>query len=45
MNLIRRKKFKYLEEHNKLSFCRKMNMEEISGDLMKEDKNIMEAYN
>jgi hypothetical protein len=45
MNLIRRKKLKYLEEHNKLSFWKKMNMEEISGDLMKEDKKIMEAYN
>jgi len=36
---------KYLEEHNKLSFWDKMNMKEIAGDLMKEDKTIMEAYN
>ncbi len=36
---------KYLEAHNKLSFWKRMNMEEIAGDLMKEDKKIMEAYN
>ncbi|NQT79688.1 MAG: CGGC domain-containing protein [Candidatus Aminicenantes bacterium] len=36
---------KYLEAHDKLSFWKKMNMEEIAGDLMKEDKKIMEAYN
>ena len=36
---------KYLETHNKLPFWKKMNMEEIAGDLMKEDKRIMEAYN
>ena len=36
---------KYLEEHNKLSFWKKMNMKEIAGDLMEEDKAIMEAYN
>ena len=36
---------KYLEAHNKLSLWEKMNIEEIAGDLMKEDKNIMGAYN
>jgi predicted metal-binding protein len=36
---------KYFETHNKLPFWKKMNMEEIAGDLMKEDKRIMEAYN
>lgn len=36
---------KYLEAHSKLSFWKKMNMEEIAGDLMKENKKIMEAYN
>ena len=36
---------KYLEAHYKLSFWKRMNMEEIAGDLMKEDKKIMEAYN
>ena len=36
---------KYLEAHNKLSFWEKMNMEEIEGNLMKENKKIMEAYN
>jgi len=34
-----------LEPHNKLSFWKKMNMEEIAGDLMREDKKIMETYN
>jgi predicted metal-binding protein len=36
---------KYLEAHNKLSFWKKMNMEEIASELMKEDKEIMKAYN
>jgi len=36
---------KYLEAHQKLSFWKKMNMEALAGDLMKEDKKIMEAYN
>jgi len=36
---------KYLEAHSKLSFWKKMNMEEIAGNLMKENKKIMEAYN
>lgn len=36
---------KYMDEHKKLSFWDKMNMKEIAGDLMEEDKGIMEAYN
>jgi predicted metal-binding protein len=36
---------KYLEAHSKLSFWEKMNMNEIAGDLMKEEASIMEAYN
>lgn len=36
---------KYLEVHQNLSFWKKMNMEGIAGDLMKEDKKVMEAYN
>ena len=36
---------KYLEAHKSLSFWKKMNMEGLAGDLMKEDRKIMEAYN
>ena len=36
---------KYFDTHRKLSFWKKMNMQEIAGYLMKEDKKIMEAYN
>ena len=36
---------KYLEVHEKLSFWKNMNMEEIAGQLMKEDRSIMKAYN
>jgi len=36
---------KYLEAHKKLPFWKETNMEEIAGDLMKEDKKIMEDYN
>lgn len=36
---------KYLEAHEKLSFWGKMNMEEIAGDLMAEDREIMKSYN
>lgn len=36
---------KYLEAHNQLSFWKKMNMEEIAGDLMAEERDIMESYN
>lgn len=36
---------KYLEAHDKLSFWKKMNMEEIAGDLMAEDREIMKSYN
>ena len=36
---------KYFEVHNKLSFWKDMKMEEVAGNLMKEDKVIMEAYN
>jgi predicted metal-binding protein len=36
---------KYLEVHRKLPFWKNMNMEELAGDLMKEDKVVMESYN
>ena len=36
---------KYWEAHQNLSFWKKMKMEGLTGDLMKEDKKIMEAYN
>ncbi len=36
---------KYFDAHQNLSFWKKTNMEEFAGDLMKEDKRIMEAYN
>lgn len=36
---------KYFEAHHRLSFWKKMNMEEIAGDLMAEDRKIMEDYN
>ena len=36
---------KYLEAHSKLSSWKKMNMEELAGDLMREDRKIMEDYN
>ncbi len=36
---------KYLEVHQKLPFWRDMKMEELAGDLMKEDRKIMESYN
>ena len=36
---------KYLDTHNRLTFWKKMNMNEIAGDLMEEDKDILEAYN
>jgi len=36
---------KYLEVHQKLPFWKNTNMEELAGDLMKEDKAIMESYN
>jgi hypothetical protein len=34
---------KYLEVHKKLSFWKNTNMEELAGDLMKEDRAVMEA--
>ncbi len=34
-----------IEAHKDLPFWKETNMEEIAGDLMKEDKKIMEAYN
>jgi predicted metal-binding protein len=37
--------FKYLEAHRKLSFWDEMNMEEMAGDLMREDPEIMKSYN
>jgi hypothetical protein len=36
---------KYLKAHKYLPFWKETSMEEIAGDLMKEDKKIMEAYN
>jgi hypothetical protein len=36
---------KYLDNHKKLSFWKNMRMNELAGDLMKEDQKIMEAYN
>jgi len=36
---------KYMEAHEKLPFWKQSNMEAIAGDLMKEDKSIMEDYN
>jgi len=36
---------KYMEMQKKLSFWEKMNMEELAGNLMKEDEKVMEAYN
>jgi len=36
---------KYLEAHKNLSFWDKMNMEGLAGNLMKESKEVMEAYN
>ena len=36
---------KYLEAHEKLPFWKQTNMEEIAGDLMKEDRSIMKDYN
>jgi predicted metal-binding protein len=36
---------KYKEMHTTLSFWEKVNMEELAGYLMKEDKKIMAAYN
>ena len=36
---------KYLEVHNQLSFWEKMKMEQIAGDLLGEDRTMMEAYN
>jgi hypothetical protein len=31
--------------HKKLPFWKDINMEELAGDLMKEDKAVMESYN
>lgn len=36
---------KYLDVHQKLPFWKNMKMEELAGDLMNEDRSIMEAYN
>ena len=36
---------KYLEAHKELSFWDKMSMKDVAGDLMMEDRSIMEAYN
>jgi predicted metal-binding protein len=36
---------KYLEVHRRLPFWEDMKMEEVAGELMGEDRAIMEAYN
>jgi predicted metal-binding protein len=36
---------KYLDVHRKLSFWKNTKMEELAGELMNEDRAIMEAYN
>ena len=36
---------KYLENHEKLPFWKQTNMEKLAGDLMLEDRSIMEDYN
>jgi predicted metal-binding protein len=36
---------KYFDAHQKLSYWKRMKMEVLAGDLMKEDKQIMETYN
>jgi len=36
---------KYLEVHRKLPFWKNTNMEKLAGDLMKEDRAVMESYN
>jgi len=36
---------KYWEVHQKLSFWKNLRMEDIAGDLMDEDRQIMESYN
>ena len=36
---------KYLEVHSKLPFWKNTKMEELAGDLMNEDKAVMESYN
>ena len=36
---------KYMDNHRKLPFWKRTKMENLAGDLMKEDPKIMEAYN
>jgi len=36
---------KYMEIHKKLSFWEKMNMQALTGHLMKESEKVMETYN
>lgn len=36
---------KYMEAHEKLTFWKDMKMEELAGDLMREDRDVMESYN
>ena len=36
---------KYLEAQNRLPFWKDMKMEELAGELMEEDRAVMEAYN
>jgi hypothetical protein len=36
---------KYHQAHEKLSFWNDMKMEELAGELMREDRAVMESYN
>jgi len=36
---------KYMEAHEKLTFWKAMKMDELAGDLMREDRDVMESYN
>ena len=36
---------KYLEVHQKLPFWKSLRMDELTGDLMRENRGIMESYN
>jgi predicted metal-binding protein len=36
---------KYMEVHSRLPFWKNTKMEELAGELMKEDRKIMESYN
>jgi predicted metal-binding protein len=36
---------KYMEVHEKLTFWKDMKMDELAGDLKREDRDVMESYN